>query len=153
MFPLVISVSRAHLISQYLLIYLVLCNLLMLGLGLTQPACLMRYMYKSIFLLGPVPFCSAFQVPLFSGVSAAEKLQLMADGSGCVCVLCSCRLERGSEWKRRVSSHIAVRELSHQPASCSGGKQDSQDLGALQQPPQQYPTQPGRGGGQARSKN
>lgn len=51
MFPLIISVSCTHLISQYLLIYLVLCNLLMLGLCLTQPACLMRYMYKSIFLL------------------------------------------------------------------------------------------------------
>lgn len=57
----------------------------MLGLRLTQPACLMRYVYKSIFLLGPVPFCSAFQVPLFSDVSAAEKLQLMANGDGHVC--------------------------------------------------------------------
>lgn len=86
MFPLVISVSCAHLISQYLLIYLVLCNLLMLGLRLTQPACLMRYMYKSIFLLGPVPFCSASQAPLLSGVAhfPEEKRQLTANAVPCV---------------------------------------------------------------------
>lgn len=57
MFSLVISVSCTLSISQYLLIYLLLCKPLMLGLCLAQPACLMRYMYKSIFLL--VSFHSA----------------------------------------------------------------------------------------------
>ena len=38
------------LISQYLLIYLLLCKPLVLSLCLAQLACLMRYTYKSIFL-------------------------------------------------------------------------------------------------------
>lgn len=50
-FPLIISISFALLLSRYLLIYLLLYKPLMLSLCLTQPARLMRYMYKSIFLL------------------------------------------------------------------------------------------------------
>lgn len=54
--PLIIFLLLSLLISQYLLIYLILCKLLMLCLCLAQTACSMRYLYESIFLLALFKF-------------------------------------------------------------------------------------------------
>lgn len=87
-FPLLISVSCTLLISQYLLIYLLLCKPVMLGSCLAQPACLMRYMYKSIFLLAL--FHSAVSSRYFiipcGKVLRKKKMELISNTVDLVCV-------------------------------------------------------------------
>lgn len=71
--PLIISVSCSLFISQYLLIYLLLCKPLMLGLLLALAACLMRYMYKSIFLLALFNSASSSRYSIISRSRVSQK--------------------------------------------------------------------------------
>lgn len=118
MSPLIIFLLLSLLISQYLLIYLILCKLLMPRLCLAQTARTMRYLYESIFLLALFHFvfiCRYF-------VPHVEKIlkKLGVDQYFSTSILCFSRREWGSQWKRGLSAHHTIREFSCKSNSCSG---------------------------------